>query len=474
MIDVGYPYGEPFQLRLLALLVKRPEKALGIVEPQYFGNPVLADIARIANLVYQKEPGVRLSQTTLRELAHGSLGKKGEEYWPLYKSSIRKIYKMKLDDEPVLMRQAQEFNKEMRYRDALVKAERAITAGNYERVHAIIEEVRKVKGGASASTDSPTLPVYPLHRLLATDFEKEEDYLIGTLVQRGGAVLSYGLPKGLKSWFSTAAALDAAIGDGKVLSYFDCVRPVRVLLVQVEDSASRTRTRLLRLMEARPFRQHPYPGDLRIVTRCPLNLLDPDWLARLEAVIAKYKTELVILDVFRRLFRGNVNSPEETAAFFEVIDGLRDKYATAVWIVHHSRKAESDIMTGALGSINVTGWPEVVLHFKNKHVLGHTTICNLEIDTKEQAIETEFRVVLDDEEEPMLRVEEAKPAQEKLEKAVAQLGPMWTVEELAEALDLKHAGAYKTLQQWIEKGIAVEVQSGSKGHPARYKFATRR
>jgi AAA domain len=287
----------------------------------------------------------------------------------------------------------------------LVQAEKQVTAGKYDAVHKTFDALRLADGKHSDRPGGVNLPVFLLHRLLTTEFENDGDYLVGTIVPRGGAILSYGLPKGLKSWFSTGVALDAAIGDGRALGYFDVPRPVRVLLVQVEDPASRTKNRFQKLIEARPFRKSPYPGDLRVVTRCPLNLLDPNWMEELEAVIAKQRTELVIFDVFRRLFRGNVNDPEETAAFLEAVDRLRDKYGLAAWIVHHSNKrSEGEMMTKALGSINLTAWPDVLLYFKHKQESDGITACNLEMETKDEAIEGELKVILDDEAEPMLWV----------------------------------------------------------------------
>jgi hypothetical protein len=67
------------------------------------------------------------------------------------------------------------------------------------------------------------------------------------------------------------------------------------------------------------------------------------------------------------------------------------------------------MMTRALGSINLTAWPDVVLYFKNKQESDHVPRCNLEIETKDRAIEGDLQVVLDDEAEPMLWVEEARP-----------------------------------------------------------------
>lgn len=472
MIESQYWFGEVFQRQLLALLIKHPKRSKGLVEPQFFSNPMFVRIAGITLEAYRKHPDARLTSTTLYELVKDSLGSKGYEYRPDYKKQIKKIFVMPLPDKPVLLEQAREFAKEARCREALVQAERCITAHRYDKLCKVFEQARLLAGdqtqhGATAGE----LPVYNLHQLLATEFEASQDCLVEIIVPRGGAILSYGLPKGLKSWFSTGVALDAAIGHGKALGHFDVPRSVRTLLVQVEDSASRTKSRLQRLKEARPFSQNPYPGDLKIITRCPLNLADTHWLALLEAVIAKQKTELVILDVFRRLFRGDVNSAEDTAAFLEQVDRLRDKYGVAVWIVHHSnKKSESEMMTKALGSINLTAWAEVLLYFKHKEEAYGVTTCDLEIETKDESIEGELKVILDDEEEPMLRVEKAQPAEDKLHKAMSELKNKWTVDDLADVLGLKHGGAYKVLQGWLKAGSAVLVRRGSKGHRARHKF----
>jgi hypothetical protein len=472
MIDDGYEYGEIFQRKLLALLVRHPGRAKGRIEARYFTSPIQVDIARVVQETYGKHPKDRLTRTTLCELVKPSLGRRARENWPLYKKEIKSLYRVKLPDKSLLLEKATEFARESRYRQALVDGEHYVNAKKYDKVHEVIEEARRsVSDQAQGATSATKLPVYHFHRLLAIEDEPEQDYLVETIVPRGGAVLSIGQPKGLKSWFSTAVALDAAIGDRKALGYFTIPHPVRTLLVQVEDPLARTKSRLQRLHEARPFRRNPYPGNLLIITRCSLNLNDPVWVARLEEVIAKQKTELIILDVFRRLFRGNVNSAEDTAAFFERVDALRDKYHLAIWFVHHSNKnVEAGMMTRALGSINLTGWAEVLLHFKDKKQLGGTTSCRLEIETKDQVIDGELKVILDDEDCPMLRVEKAKSAEGKLQKAISQLNHKWTVDDLATKIELTYDGAYKVLRGWLREGIAVLVKKGSKGHRARYKF----
>ena len=223
MKESSYIWGEPFQLRLLALQLQEPTKALELAEPSFFTNRMMVDISRTITGLYKKHPNasISISKTTLKELVKDSLGRKNREHWPSYRRMIRRVNKTKRRDKEVLIDQAMEFARENKYREALVQAERALTARKYDDVHKPLEAVRLAEGKHSGRTGDAKLPVFLFHRLLAAEFENDGDYLVGTIVPRGGAILSYGLPKGLKSWFSTAVSLDAAIGDGKAVGYFD-------------------------------------------------------------------------------------------------------------------------------------------------------------------------------------------------------------------------------------------------------------
>ena len=90
--------------------------------------------------------------------------------------------------------------------------------------------------------------------------------------------------------------------------------------------------------------------------------MEPKWLNSLELKLQKFKPELIVLDVFRRLFRGNVMDAKETAEFLRVLDKLRDKYGCAIVLVHHAKKGETpEIQTKALGSVNLTAWADVLI-----------------------------------------------------------------------------------------------------------------
>ena len=74
MIEGGYEYGETFQHKLLALLVRHPKRANGRIKAQYFTFPIQVDIARVVQETYSKHPKDRLTRNTLCELVKASLG----------------------------------------------------------------------------------------------------------------------------------------------------------------------------------------------------------------------------------------------------------------------------------------------------------------------------------------------------------------------------------------------------------------
>lgn len=219
MIDGGYPYGEPFQRSLLALLIRHPRRVSGIVFAQFFTTPVHVDIAREALEAYKKYPDVRLTRATLRELVRESLGPKEDEHWPTYKHEIKTLFNMPLPDKPVLLDKAKEFAKETIYRNALVRAEPDISNGKYD---AVIGRFVKLRSAEANENGNVALPVYPLHRFTSEQgpVSEEENHLVYPIVPKRGGVLLYGLPKELKSWFGAALAIDAS-GGRKALGFFE-------------------------------------------------------------------------------------------------------------------------------------------------------------------------------------------------------------------------------------------------------------
>lgn len=130
-----YEWGESFQRKLLALYVRDPQATYGIVEPQYFTNPVHVDVARLTKECYDKHnrAEVRISRPTLLSIVRGYLGKKRGEVWPEYKKEIKELFSDDVKDKQIVLQQAIGFAKEQKFRRALVEAEKDVNTRNFNR-----------------------------------------------------------------------------------------------------------------------------------------------------------------------------------------------------------------------------------------------------------------------------------------------------------------------------------------------------
>lgn len=474
MSDEYSEYNSHFQLRLLALLVRHPEKALGLIEPHYFTHPIYAEIARVATDAYRGKDleTVRLQRASLSALVWRELTEShsSDAYGlkPSYMRGVREVFQIDLADGEIVLDEARKYAKKSAFREALIKAERDINAGNFDAVRQRFEVAARMD---SQNNLGPTLRVYPVHRFtrqekLASD---PADYLIHPILPRGGAALLYGLPKELKSWMVAAMAVDAASGR-KALGYFEVPNPVRTLYVQVEDPVFLTQERLKELCGGQGTKS-PI-GMLNVIPRCPLNLMDPAWLASLTTTMRKYKIELLVLDVFRRLFRGNVADSNETAEFLRKLDELRDSLGCAVLLVHHAKKSKtSEIQAQALGSVNLTAWADVLIYTDGKRRMGSASVADLYIEAKTAMLDQERLVLtVDSEAMPMVRVwNEGEHDLSRLQQVIAE-NPGLNQKELEQESGLPEKKLRRLLRQGVEKRM-WRVKRGSRKE-LRYYPAT--
>src|SRR5260370_23207498 len=152
-INSVYPWGEVFQLKLLAFFLQDPERMYDVVEPQFFtGNPVFVEICRVAKTALKDARNSKLDRHTLVELLRPTVG--GEDSWGLYKKTVKRLYKLHIGDKDVLHKLALDFAKENHYRDALIAAEKDVNAHHYDRVHERIDKLRTLLNGTSTESNA--------------------------------------------------------------------------------------------------------------------------------------------------------------------------------------------------------------------------------------------------------------------------------------------------------------------------------
>lgn len=146
MADDSYSYPGSFQRRLLAALIKKPDKMRGLIEPEYFTSPVLQDIARLVISV-RDEPKTKhavLTHDTLSAMTRAYLGKRTKDLWPMYKRVLNKLYSYRQTDFPVLWAEAVEFSRQARFREAIVQAEKDIGARKFDKIIRDITELKHI------------------------------------------------------------------------------------------------------------------------------------------------------------------------------------------------------------------------------------------------------------------------------------------------------------------------------------------
>jgi len=155
----SYPFGQVFQLKLLALLVQQPEKVLDIVDSRYFDIGNHKEVARIAIELYAKylprDPHFRLDYESLKEAVYATETDTHRRH--NFKRLLKDIFTLSPDNSPLLIDQTRGFITERRYREALVAAEKDIANLNYVGVHERIEKLRPLMKMGSIETSMRAL-----------------------------------------------------------------------------------------------------------------------------------------------------------------------------------------------------------------------------------------------------------------------------------------------------------------------------
>jgi len=316
---------------------------------------------------------------------------------------------------------------------------------------------------------------YSLDEFLAQKFPPPE-HLIEWTFSKSGSALIVAKPHHLKSWYTLAVSLLSTV-PGTLLNKLHVPRPVRTLLVSVEDFPGQTQERIEFLLKREGFR-HIDRDLFRIIPRPigGIDIMSEVWYQRILRAIDDHKADIVIFDVLRRITSIDINSPKESSLFCEQMERLRDTTGASTVIVHHENRKEADIMAASAGSFNIPGWANSVIRFQRKldEVINESKVSSVEIevDNKFAPSPEPVRMVLDLSSETPIRLEELEDAT-GLADLREQLGLFWTVNDLSDVLGVHKSNAKRRLKKMIAAGIAEKAMDGKRGRSgglARYQF----
>ena len=305
---------------------------------------------------------------------------------------------------------------------------------------------------------------YSLVEFMTAQFPPKE-HLIQAVTPRNGRAMVIALPHRLKSWWTTGLALAATV-PCMAFGHLKIEKPVRTYLAQLEDWPGELQSRIQSLLLKQQF-AGCNASNIRILPRCELDLTNDAHFAFLLGRLKEFKPDNVILDVLRKFFSGDVNSPKETAAFLKRLDLLQDVIGCALMLVHHENRKKEELMLAAAGSYNWAGWAEVMIHFSRKTEAktenGPITAVEIEVDTKAGPPVETMRLVLDTSLQNPLRMEALEDGT-GFHDAMKQLaGEGWTVDDLANVLEVRRKSAWKRMESWEKSGKIEKIKSGKRG-----------
>ena len=181
-------------------------------------------------------------------------------------------------------------------------------------------------------TDSYSLKSLSLSELVSMTFP-ESKWTVKGLISEGGINCISGKPKSGKSFLCLHLAISVASGT-KFLGEFD-VQQGAALLVTKEDP--------MRLIKERVQGFWGEKTDLdslpvRICTENNLYFDTDSWLPAIKKEVEEREVKLVIIDSFRRIFKGEENSSQVVSEVHSRLKEIQKMGTTIVFVHHHGKE----------------------------------------------------------------------------------------------------------------------------------------
>jgi hypothetical protein len=304
--------------------------------------------------------------------------------------------------------------------------------------------------------------LYSLDEFLAAEWP-EPEHLIEKLLPCNNNSIVIAMPHHLKSFLMTGLALAATRAGTNVLGRLEVKRPVRTILMQIEEYNGELKRQINRFLQC----PHFAGCERKNLAIIPRTAFDPDWYPKLLRHAEQFKPDWIILDVLRRFFvgSGDINSPKDVPVFLEKLEVIRDRFGCHITLVHHENRKDADIFAAAMGSGYFQTWAKTWIRLKRKFEdkkSGSTSV-EVEFDTALTSSPEPMRLVLDfGATESYLRLESLEDGA-SFRDVMEALAAQWTVKDVAEVKSVNRSNAQRLIYRWIDDGLVEKVRTGNKG-----------
>lgn len=225
---------------------------------------------------------------------------------------------------------------------------------------------------------------------LASTIPDEIEWLVQGVIPKGCNGFIIADPKSLKSFSAVDLAIHLATGENWL--GFRVPRRVRCAFLAREDAWQLTGWRIKYLMAGLQIpmdvAEELHRDYLLFNTRMQTAnfALDSDKdLERLIRELQKHKTEFLVMDVFRMLFKSEENDNTEMQAVLERVRKIQSEVHCAIGIVHHARKeVDGSIFRRTRGASAIHGFMEwgIGMSTVNPDAIGRDLVRKMEFLTK--------------------------------------------------------------------------------------------
>ena len=196
------------------------------------------------------------------------------------------------------------------------------------------------------------------------DRPRRQQWLIDALWGRQAVGIIGGEPKCGKSFLALDIAVSVAAGV-PCLRRFDTDQPGPVLMFAAEDAGHIVRTRLKGI--ARAAGADFDSLDIAVIDVPVLRLDHRSDRQRLEETVQRIRPRLVLLDPLVRLHGVDENAVADIAPILGFLRDIQRRFATAVLLVHHSRKSGATRPGQALrGTSELHAWGDSNLYLRRR------------------------------------------------------------------------------------------------------------
>ena len=142
---------------------------------------------------------------------------------------------------------------------------------------------------------------------------------------------------------------------------FGIIDPVRVLVIDSENSESQWRRAARGIAEQARVRGAVNPGSMRLACSARLDMTSDKDLGRIHALVDEHEPQLVVIGPLYRLTPRAITSDDEASPLLSALDTLRDRGLALIIEAHagHALGIGGERDLRPRGSAALMGWPEM-------------------------------------------------------------------------------------------------------------------